>query len=60
MPVFCIHVLYAHTLKQKTQPQYKALLSYCCLVSDSKKFNAHCIGRNCKSTKFSNHNPIKG
>lgn len=31
MPVFLYQCTHAHTTKQKTQPQNKALLTYCCL-----------------------------
>lgn len=66
MPVFCIHVLYTHTSKQKTQPQNKALLTYYCLpmsflpLAVKNSLLTVLEETASLSTKFSNHNPIKG
>lgn len=54
MSLFCIYALYAHTFKQKIEPQNKALLTYCCLpipfLSLAVKHSLFIsIGRNCKA-----------
>lgn len=66
MPLFCIHVLYAHTSKQKTQRQNEALLTYYCLpipflcLAVKNSLLTVLEETASLSTKFSNHNPIKG